>query len=263
LDVLRRLCLGCGLLLACDPLVDGIADSPDPSPRREARSLYSSCLRESLRKERPACLVLDDFRTLVMFAPDGSDRCEVDILLPREARTRLAWIGDDLFLCSREGLERVDLNTGTSTVVGDRCQGALELDEQLIVFETPTRVRLQLDRSADASEAFDLTVPPWPGLSTGWRGEVQLAREPKPQELISIQLDTGERSVMSLPERLSLAGGIERLDDRRIVALEHRGPGDARWIGISIGATITTTESPTRSRLFDPQLIDCRLPRAQ
>ncbi len=262
MDVLRRLCLACGLLLACDPLVDGIADSPAPSPRREAASRYSYCLRESARKDRPACLVLDDFRTLLMVAPDGNDRCEVDILLPREARTRLAWIGDHLFLCSREGLERVDLRTGTSTVVGDRCQGALELDEQLLVFETPARVRLHLDGSADASETFDLTAPPWPGLSTGWRGEVQLAREPKPQELLSIRLDTGERSVVSLPDRLSLAGGIERLDDRRLVALEHRGPGDARWIGITIDATITTTESPTRSRLFDPQLIDCRVPRA-
>lgn len=249
--------------MACDPLVDGVADAPSPSARREVASRYADCVAEFARSARAACLVLDDFRTLVMMAPDGSARCEVDVLLPREARTRLAWVGDGLFLCSREGLERVDLNTGTSTIVGGRCQGALELDDQLLVFETPARVRLEFAGSPEAAETFELAAEPWPGLSTGWRGAVELAREPRPRELLSIQLDTGQSAVTPLPGRLSVAGGIERLDDRHIVALEHRGPGDARWINLTLGDTITATESPTRTRLFDPQLVDCRPPAAR
>ncbi len=269
--VLSRWLLLGALVSGCDPLVDGL---PEPAPERPepraSSSLYADCLDTLTAHGGPTCLVLDDYRSLILLTPDGKERCDLRLALDREARSRMAWVGHDLYLCTREGLERMSLHDGRRTLIGPRCEGAVELDGEALVFEDADRL-LPLAAASTTTTAttsmrradltgIELWTSPWPGLITGWAGTLEFSVQPRTLELFGLDVGSRERRLTSLPETVSIAGGLERLAPELLVGLEHTGPGEARWLTIEGRDQLRVTLMPTTSRLFDPQLVDCRLP---
>ncbi len=267
--VLSRWLLLGALVSGCDPLVDGLADpAPEVLDPRVARSLYADCVDTLSAQGAPTCLVLDDYRSLLLLTPDGKQRCDLRLSLDRESRSRMAWVGHNLYLCTREGLERMNLHDGRREVLGARCQGAVELDGEALVFEDAARLlpleAILTTTTATAREPIsdspgvELWTSPWPGLITGWGGALDFSVQPRTLELFGIDLASRERRLTSLPEVVSIAGGLERIGPHTMIGLEHTGPGQARWLTIEGADRLEVTVMPTASRLFDPQLVDCR-----